>query len=336
MLGGYETVRLVHGIVAYMLLPYTIVHAILQWVFGRFWSIFKAQFYQPHLRAGLVSLAIVLPVIAGLYLWNEVPETMTVVHAKGDRVPVLDGDPSDAAWNLAKAVTIRTVKGVNNPRAHVDVTVKPATASRSASRPVGRSRRELQALPPEDRERLEGPPHVVRAPRTNTFYEDKLSMYITDDTQRGCADTCHVGTGPHAARDEKHGVHQTKGEVGDIWHWKSVRTDPMGADKNEPGFMDDQHFQGPDPLPLDRSTRFTGGYSYRPRPRVGIPVQLREDRPVPASGADLRPAALPARHQRARFQSRSEDLPSRGRRGGSSGPGRFRTARRPTPSRWAP
>ena len=87
VLGGYETVRLVHGIVAYMLLPYTIVHAILQWVFGRFWSIFKAQFYQPHLRAGLVSLAIVLPVIAGLYLWNEVPETLTVVHAKGDFVP---------------------------------------------------------------------------------------------------------------------------------------------------------------------------------------------------------------------------------------------------------
>ena len=95
--------RLVHGIVAYLLMPYTILHVILQWFFGRFWTIFKAQIYQPHLRAGLVSLAIVLPVIAGLYLWNEVPETLTVVHATGDLpAPVLDGDPSDAAWSAGE------------------------------------------------------------------------------------------------------------------------------------------------------------------------------------------------------------------------------------------
>jgi hypothetical protein len=44
---------------------------VLQWVFGRFWAIFKAQFYRPHLRAGLIGLALAVPLVVGLYLWND-------------------------------------------------------------------------------------------------------------------------------------------------------------------------------------------------------------------------------------------------------------------------
>jgi thiosulfate reductase cytochrome b subunit len=263
-LGGYETVRLVHGIVAYLLIPYTILHTILQWFFGRFWTIFKAQFYQPHLRAGLVSLAIVLPVVVGLYLWNEVPETLKVVHVKGEApAPVLDGDPSDAVWSRARAVTIRTVKGVNNPHAHVDVTVKALHDGKQIyfqyqwDDPDASYKRYPLLKTAEGWKVLQT---SFEPADENVYYEDKLSMYITEVRNGSCADTCHMGVGPHAARGEKHGVHQTKGEVGDLWHWKSVRTNPMGADRNEPGFMDDQHFRGPDPLPIDTSTRFTGGY----------------------------------------------------------------------------
>ena len=106
------------------------------WFFGRFWTIFKAQLYGPHLRAGLVSLAVVLPVVVGLYLWNEMPETLTVVRMGGHLpAPVLDGDPSDVAWKDARAVAIRTVKGVNNPRGHVDVTAKGDPFRRRVGRP---------------------------------------------------------------------------------------------------------------------------------------------------------------------------------------------------------
>jgi thiosulfate reductase cytochrome b subunit len=298
-LGGYDTVRLIHGIVAYMLLPYAIVHAILQWVFGRFWTIFKAQFYQPHMRAGLVSLAIVLPVIAGLYLWNEVPETLTVVRAKGDvPAPVLDGDPGDAAWSLATPVTIRTVKGVNNPRAHVDVTVKALHDGKQVyfqyqwDDPDASFKRYPLQKTAEGWKVL----HTSFEPADeNAFYEDKLSMYITDVPNGSCAATCHMGTGPHAARGEKHGVHQTKGEVGDIWHWKAVRTDPMGADKNEPGFMDDQHFRGPDPLPLDRTNRFTGGYQADPGRGWGYQYNFEKIDPYKKLAKTyVRPLFLPA------------------------------------------
>src|SRR5207247_6660578 len=116
--------------------------------------------------------------------------------------------------------------------------------------PVGRSRRQLQALPAsKDGEGLEGPQTAFDRADENVYYEDKLSAYFTDVPNGSCAATCHLGVGPHAAKGEKHGVHYTNGEVGDVWHWKAVRTNPMGIATGEPGFMDDQHVRGPDPIP---------------------------------------------------------------------------------------
>src|SRR6266508_2269477 len=37
VLGGYDAMRLLHALVAYLLIPYTVIHALLQWCFGRFW-----------------------------------------------------------------------------------------------------------------------------------------------------------------------------------------------------------------------------------------------------------------------------------------------------------
>jgi Ethylbenzene dehydrogenase len=212
--------------------------------------------------------------------------------------PVLDGDPSDAVWSWARAVTIRTVKGVNNPHAHVDVTVKAihdgkqiyfqyqwadpdASYKRFPLLKTANGWKVLQtAFEPSDE---------------SVYYEDKLSMYITEVRNGSCADTCHMGVGPHAARGEKHGVHQTKGEVGDLWHWKSVRTNPMGADKNEPGFMDDQHFRGPDPLPIDTSTRFTGGYYADPGRGSGYQYNFDKIDPYKRLAKTyVRPLFLPA------------------------------------------
>jgi thiosulfate reductase cytochrome b subunit len=263
-LGGYEAARLIHAIVAYLLIPYTILHALLQWFFGRFWTIFKAQLYRPHLRAGLVAFAIVLPVVAGLYLWNEIPETLPVVHIEGDLpAPVLDGDPSDGAWDRARAVTIRTVKGVNHGRGQVDVLVKALHDRKRVyfqfqwdDPDVSSKRWPLM--------KTEGGWKVLQtafeAADENVYYEDKLAMYITDVPNGSCAETCHLGVGPYSARGQKHGLHYTRGEVGDLWHWKSVRTNPMGAATGQPGFIDDQHFRGPDPVPADLTTRYTGGY----------------------------------------------------------------------------
>lgn len=299
-LGGYEPARLIHAIVAYLLIPYTIVHALLQWFFGRFWTIFKAQFYQPHLRAGLVSLAIVVPVVAGLYLWNEVPETLNVVHVRGDvPAPVLDGDPGDAAWSQAKAVTIRTVKGVNNPGAYVDVSVKALHDGKQVYfkfqwRDPDASYKRFPLL------KTAGGWKVLQTAfdvaDENVYYEDKLSMYITDVRNGSCAATCHMGVGPYSAKGEKHGLHFTSGEVGDVWHWKAVRSNPMAADKNEAGFLDDQHFRGRDPLPVDYLfNRYTAGYYADPGRGWGYQYNfLKVDPYKPLSQTYVTPMFLPA------------------------------------------
>jgi cytochrome b subunit of formate dehydrogenase len=265
LLGGYETTRLLHDLAAYLFLPYTIVHIVLQWCFGRFWAIFKAQFYRPHLRAGLVGLAVAVPVIVGLYLWNEVPESLTVMRiAESLPAPAIDGDPGDPAWGRAQSITIRTTKGVNNPHSYVDVTVKALHDGQqvyfqwqwddpdvSYKRfPLVKTEKGWKVLQTAYEQADE-----------NYYYEDKLSMYITDVKNGSCADTCHIGVGPYAARVEKHGLHYTKGEIGDVWHWKAVRSDPMVAGAGDVGFLDDQHFRGADPVPLDYLyKRYTAGY----------------------------------------------------------------------------
>jgi thiosulfate reductase cytochrome b subunit len=300
LLGGYQKVRFLHGIVAYLLVPYVIVHMVLQWLFGRFWTIFKAQLYRPHVRAGLVGLAVILPIIGGLYAWNDVPRTLTVTRLPADlQAPVLDGDPSDAAWSRAAAVTIRTVKGINNPRHYVDVMIR-------ALHDGAQIYFQLQWEDPDvsfkrfplrkTRDGWEVLNTAKEYADENVYYEDKLSMYLTDVRNGSCAATCHLGSGPHSARGEKHGVHYTHGEVGDVWHWKSVRTNDMGALTGEPGFMDDQHFRTPDSPPAELTKRYTAGYHADPKTGGGYRynyVKLNPDRPL--ADTSVQPIMLPPR-----------------------------------------
>jgi hypothetical protein len=135
----------------------------------------------------------------------------------------------------------------------------------------------------------------VAASDENVYYEDKFSMYITDVPGGSCADTCHIGVGPHAAKGQKHGLHYTNGIVGDVWHWKSVRTNYMHVNPAEPGYMDDQHFRAPDlPMPANPTTRYTAGYHADPKTGGGYRynyVKLEADKPL--SGARVQPRFLP-------------------------------------------
>lgn len=299
-LGGYSLMRFLHALVAYALVPYAILHSILQWFFGRFWTIFKAQMYASHLRAGLLGLAITLPLVAGLYLANSIPTTLTTNKLPvGMAPPVLDGNPDDAVWQQASAVPFRTVKGVNNPDDYVDVMVKAVHDGQSVyfqfqwdDPDVSYKRFPLV--------KTEGGWKVLQTAFANAdenvFYEDKLSIYFTDVMNGSCADTCHLGVGPYSAKGEKHGVHYTsRGEVGDVWHWKSVRTNPMGALTGEPGFMDDQHFRSPDPLPEGPpKERYSAGYHADPKTGGGYTYNFERLQPdKPLTETYVRPKMLP-------------------------------------------
>src|SRR4030095_16247116 len=164
-----------------------------------------------------------------------------------------------------EAITIRTVKGVHTPQGHVDVQVKALYDGKDIyfqfqwdDPDVSYKRYPLL--------KTENGWKVLQTAFANAdenvYYEDKLSMYITKVPNGSCADTCHIGVGPYSARNEKHGLHYTThGEIGDVWHWKSVRTNPMGEPAGEPGYLDDQPSRSPEPVPADPTKeRYTGGY----------------------------------------------------------------------------
>lgn len=301
LFGGYASARTLHGLAAYALLPLVVLHGVLQWFFGRFWSIFKAQLYRPQILAGLVSVAVMVPVAGAIYLWNDIPTTLTVKHISEQEGPRLDGEANEPVWREARPVVIRTVKGMNEPHDHVDITVKAVHDGKQIyflfqwdDPDASYKRYPLQ--------KTEKGWKVLQTAFENTdenvYYEDKLSTYFTDVPNRGCAATCHLGVGPHAARNEKHGVHYTKGEIGDVWHWKSVRTNHMGIATGEPGFMDDMHFRGPDPVPakLKPGERYSAGYYADPAPGGGYTYNFEKlDPSKPLGETPVRPKMLPAR-----------------------------------------
>jgi thiosulfate reductase cytochrome b subunit len=261
VLGGYDVVRLLHAVIGYLLIPYTILHATLQWCFGRFWTIFKAQVFRPHVLAGLIGLAIAVPLAAGAYFVDRAPETLTVPRIGNLPAPVLDGDPGDPIWALAKPVTIHTAKATNSPGHVSDITVRAVHDGTHVyfqfqwNDPDASFKRFPLV-------KTEGGWKVLQTAFANSdenvYYEDKLSMYVTNVKNGSCAASCHLGAGPHSAKGEKHGLHYTAGEIADIWHWKSVRTNFTGDLTGEPGFVDDQYF-GP-PTPVKAGERYTGGY----------------------------------------------------------------------------
>ncbi len=298
-LGGYGLMRTLHGLAAYLFLPYIIVHVVLQWWFGNFWSIFRMQWYRPHLKAGAIGLAISLVAVSGVYGWNQRLKTLTVPRlAATDVAPVLDGLPNDPAWANAQPVTVRTIKGINNPKDFVDVDLK---ALHDGERIFFRMQWEDPDVSSKRFPLLKtaGGWKVLQTAMASSnedvFYEDKLAVYITDVPRAGCAETCHVGVGPEGVPK---GVHYTGGETGDVWHWKSVRTAPMGILQGEPGLMDDQYFRAPDPLPEGKpKKRYKGGYHADPKSGGGYRtnfVKLDPDKAL--EEAYVRPIMLPPTH----------------------------------------
>ncbi|ETX09257.1 MAG: hypothetical protein ETSY2_00545 [Candidatus Entotheonella gemina] len=295
LLGGYGAMRLLHGFAAYLFLPYIILHITLQWWFGQFWSIFRIQWHRPHLKAGLIGLALSLMAVGGVYGWNQRLKTLTVPRiTQASGTPVLDGKPHDPAWQQAQPVTIRTVKGINNPHDFVDVDVKALHDGQHIyfrmqwDDPDVSSKRFPLLKTAEGWKVLQT---AMASSNEDVYYEDKLAVYITDVPRGGCAETCHVGVGPEGVPK---GVHYTNGETGDVWHWKSVRTAPMGILQGEPGLMDDQYFRPPDPLPEKVVKRYKGGYHADPKSGGGYRSNfVKLDPEKPLEETYVKPIMLP-------------------------------------------
>ncbi|MEW6034855.1 MAG: ethylbenzene dehydrogenase-related protein [Chloroflexota bacterium] len=95
----------------------------------------------------------------------------------------------------------------------------------------------------------------------NTYYEDKFALIwdikIADFTKAGCTATCHPGEQAASAYGSKYTLNADG--IGDIWHWKGVRTGTVGQ-------IDDQYLDGKRPSESAEAGRHSdpktgGGYS---------------------------------------------------------------------------
>ena len=188
-----------------------------------------------------------------------------LVSAKADAAPKLDGMADDAVWANATEVVIPVAGGANNGSTEIalksvysgDMVYYLATWADPTESFI-RSPWEKQA---------DGSWKVLKDPNdkggdNNLVYEDKLAFIwdIGDSIKGfeagGCMGLCHAGENS----DKKpygNKYTATKGEIGDIWHWKSVRN--LGQIDDQ--YVDDTRYSADTPEAGRKSdTKDSGGY----------------------------------------------------------------------------
>jgi hypothetical protein len=89
------------------------------------------------------------------------------------------------------------------------------------------------------------------------YYEDKLAVFWAINAPSfasvGCAGSCHMGVG-----ENRLGIMKApKGELFDMWHWKAVRTNPVG--QVDDMYMDDEGWSAKNPEGGRKADPRTGG-----------------------------------------------------------------------------
>ena len=198
--------------------------------------------------------------------------------------PVIDGT-ADSLWSGATAVNIPVANGAN--MGSTNVSVKSVYTSDSVYFLLD------YADPTESLRRMpwqkqgDGTWKKLSTSTThqeNTYYEDKVSILwdidVTGFAQSGCATICHAGETP---ANSGYGSMYTPnaGEEGDMWHWKSVRTNPVNQ-------VDDQYLNGDryDATTAPEAGRHSdpktgGGYSDNQTVDKTMPLYTSPDQPAP-------------------------------------------------------
>jgi len=231
-----------------------------------------------------VWLFAVLLVFAALSMWKVggyAQDAGVLTAKKVAKGPVLDGKV-DALWKQAKAVKIPLSGGANfPPNGSTTVTLKAVYTDTDVyflaqwpdkTRSYQRSPWKKQA---------DGSWVKLKDPNdkggdNNKYYEDKLAMIwnisIPAFESTGCMAVCHAG---EAGKPFGNKYTANPGELGDIWHWKSVRTNPVGQ-------VDDQYL---DNTPYDKEKSPEAGRHGDPKTGGGYVDNQTDDKKMPKFAA---------------------------------------------------
>ena len=216
-------------------------------------------------------------------LWiigGHAQEPNILLAKKVTKPPVLDGKV-DAAWKEAGVVKIPVAGGANLPNGGTEVTLKAVYTDtdiyflvqwRDKTQSYQRSPWKKQA----DGFWVKLTDQNDKGGDSNNYYEDKFAMIwninIAGFEAAGCMVACHAGE-PGKAFGNK--FTNNPGEIGDIWHWKSVRTGPVGQ-------VDDQYL---DSTRYDKEKAPEAGRKSDPKTAGGYVDNISDDKKTPKFGA---------------------------------------------------
>lgn len=169
----------------------------------------------------------------------ESPEGALVSYP-ADAAPVLDGVADDAAWANAQETVISVAGGFNN--FGTDASLKSVYDGDTVYFVLTYADPTLSFFRSPWQKQEDGTWKQVKDPNdkggdNNSVYEDKFALIWTINNSvknfetAGCFVACHAGENSDV---KPYGNKYTsaEGELGDIWHWKSIRND---------GQIDDQY-----------------------------------------------------------------------------------------------
>jgi cytochrome b subunit of formate dehydrogenase len=260
----------IHSITALLGLAYIFFHVLSHYLQGGWWQLFRlfrpAQLVvtsvtrpYPLLIAAGVGVA-TIAVAAGID-WGT---RDTMIIARVNETPKLDGVLDDAVWTKARPVYVHTQQGAN---------LGGTGESLVEIRAVHDGQNVYFAFQWEDPTRsLRRMPLIKRADGwhvlgtradvadVSDFYEDKLAIGFSRSPTFGSSESTYLGTKPLTDKPpplHRLGYHYTaSGNLMDVWQWKASRGGHLG-------FVDDQYFDAPrDVTPAEAAgkARYQAGY----------------------------------------------------------------------------
>ncbi len=168
---------------------------------------------------------------------TEVPWTApegALVSVKADTAPALDGVAGEAIWKDAPATEIEVSGGMNfDGSGGTTATLKSVYSGDMVYFLVTYSDPTESFFRSPWQKQADGTWKKIKDPNdkggdNNTVYEDKFAFIwpidnsIKNFDKQGCFAVCHAGENPDI---KPYGNKYTAGEgqMGDIWHWKSIR-----------------------------------------------------------------------------------------------------------------
>jgi hypothetical protein len=240
-----------------------------------------------------VVAAALMVLVGGLVFGMTQSGDRVLTAVKVTQAPTLNGVGDDEAWKAATPVAIQLMGGVNfDGKGGTTVELKAVYTETTIyflaqwADPTESNRRSpWQKQADGSWKQLKDPND--KGGDNNVYYEDKLAFIwnINDSikgfNESGCFVTCHAGENP----DKKpYGNKYTAnpGEIGDIWHWKGVRTSPVGQIDDQ--YLDSTRYDSAKAPGAGRKSdpRFFGGYADNKTADGKLPQwALPENKPAP-------------------------------------------------------